>query len=54
MAKEHYMALADFKTLWDNKLKPAIPGIAGTADYATEETCAAAAAEIAFTPTNSN
>lgn len=42
------MALADFKTLWDNKLKPAIPGIAGTADYATEETCAAAAAEINF------
>lgn len=54
MTKPNYMALADFQTLWDQKLKPAIPTIAGTADYATEQTCEAAAAEIAFTPTNSN
>lgn len=24
MTKEHYMALADFQTLWDNSLKPHI------------------------------
>ena len=39
MTKDHYMALADFQTLWTEKLRPAIPGIAGTADYASEQTC---------------
>lgn len=44
------MALADFQDLWTHKIKPAIPGIAGTADYATEQTCEDAADEIAFVP----
>ena len=35
--KEHYMALADFQTLWDDTIKPAIPSIAVT--YATDNTC---------------
>ena len=39
MTKEKYMALADFQTLWTEKIKPAIPGIAGTADYASDQTC---------------
>ena len=34
--KENYMALEDFKTLWDNKLKPAIPGLT---EYASVATC---------------
>ena len=50
MTKARYMALADFQDLWTNKIKPAIPGIAGTADYATDQTCEAAADEIAFVP----
>ena len=32
MTKEKYMALADFQTLWTDKIKPKIPEIAGTAD----------------------
>ena len=50
MTKGKYMALEDFQTLWDDKIKPAIPEIAGTAGYATEQTCEAAADEIAFVP----
>ena len=50
MTKAKYMALEDFQTLWDDKIKPAIPEIAGTAGYATEQTCEAAADEIAFVP----
>ena len=50
MTKARYMALADFQSLWTNKLKPAIPGIAGTANYATDQTCDAAADEIACVP----
>lgn len=50
MTKAKYMALEDFQTLWDEKMKPAIPKIAGTAGYATEQTCEAAADEIAFVP----
>ena len=34
--KENYMALEDFKTLWDNKLKPVIPELT---EYATVATC---------------
>lgn len=36
MTGENYMALEDFKTLWDDKLKPAIPGLT---EYATTATC---------------
>ena len=39
MTKENYMALADFQALWTEKIKPKIPEIAGTADYATAATC---------------
>lgn len=39
MTKVNYMALEDFQNLWTNRIKPAIPGIAGTADYATAATC---------------
>lgn len=49
MTKERYMALADFQDIWTNKIKPAIPGIAGTADYASDAICEAAADEIVFT-----
>lgn len=34
MTKENYMALADFQALWTQKIKPAIPTIAGTAHVA--------------------
>ena len=59
MTKEHYMALADLKTVWDDSLKPYIQQTFATkqeavADFATVAECQAAAAEIAFTPTNSN
>ena len=50
MTKAKYMALEDFQTLWNGKIKPAIPRIAGTAEYATEQTCDAAAGEISFVP----
>lgn len=44
MTKEHYMALADFKTVWDNSLKPYIQQTFATkqeagADYASTTTC---------------
>ena len=39
MTKDHYMALADFQNIWTNVIKPAIPEIAGNADYASVETC---------------
>jgi hypothetical protein len=32
MTKEHYMALADFQTLWDDSLKPHI-----SSTYATKQ-----------------
>ena len=37
MTKEPYMALADFQTVWDNSIKPAIPDLIPTASTATCE-----------------
>lgn len=42
MTKEHYMALADFQTLWTNKIKPTIP----TANVASVQEATAAANEL--------
>lgn len=50
MTKAKYMALADFQTLWSNSIKPAIPSIAGTANFASDSLCEDAADEIVFTP----
>ena len=50
MTKARYMALADFQDLWTNKIKPAIPDIAGTSNFASDALCEAAADEIVFTP----
>lgn len=33
------MALEDFQQLWTNKIKPSIPSIAGTNNYASNQTC---------------
>lgn len=46
MTKARYMALEDFQTLWTDTLKPAIPTIAGTANFATVQECEAAADEL--------
>ena len=46
MAKDHYMALADFQELWVGKIKPAIPRIAGVKDYATKTTCESIISEL--------
>ena len=54
MTKEKYMALADFQTLWTDRIKPQIPAIAGTADYASDDLCEAAAEEIEFIPSSNS
>ena len=40
------MALADFQTLWTEQIKPAIPSIAGTSNFATTAESEAAANEL--------
>lgn len=37
MTKANYMALADFQTLWDESIKPAIPTLIDTASVQTCE-----------------
>lgn len=39
MTKEKYMALADFQTLWTDRIKPRIPEIAGNSAPASDQTC---------------
>lgn len=51
MNKEHYMALADLKTVWDNSLKPYIQQTFATkqeagADFASVAECQAAMSEL--------
>ena len=46
MTKANYMALADFQTLWTDHIKPAIPTIAGTANFATVAESESAANEL--------
>lgn len=40
MPKPRYMALADFQTLWSDKIKPKIPELVGTATDAEAEASA--------------
>jgi len=43
MPIDKYMALDDFQTLWDNAIKPAIPGLT---KYATTNTCESIITEL--------